>query len=96
MNDFTKYVNILHLIWESPTLLWTFKLLMRADETRNSLNACFVYDLAKTQQIKNKLIMQGSHRVWKTGKTGKKIMVREKSGNFILGEKSGKSQGILF
>ena len=30
---------------------------------------------------------QGSHRVWKTGKTGKKIMVREKS---------GKSQGILF
>ena len=31
--------------------------------------------------------MQGSHRVWKTGKTGKKIMVREKS---------GKSQGILF
>ena len=32
-------------------------------------------------------IWQGSHRVWKTGKTGKKIMVREKS---------GKSQGILF
>ena len=32
--------------------------------------------------------MQGSHRVWKTGKTGKKIMVREKSGNFILGQKS--------
>ena len=31
--------------------------------------------------------LQGSHRVWKTGKTGKKIMVREKS---------GKSQGILF
>ena len=26
----------------------------------------------------------------------KKIMVREKSGNFILGQKSGKSQGILF
>ena len=25
-----------------------------------------------------------------------KIMVREKSGNFILGQKSGKSQGILF
>ena len=25
----TKYVNILHLTWESPTLLWTFKLLMR-------------------------------------------------------------------
>ena len=39
---------------------------------------------------------QGSHRVWKTGKTGEKIMVREKSGNFILGPKSGKSQGILF
>ena len=35
-----KYVDILHLIWESPTLLWTFKLLMRAGETRNSLNAC--------------------------------------------------------
>ena len=33
------------------------------------------------------LIKQGSHMVWKTGKTGKKIMVREKS---------GKSQGILF
>ena len=39
---------------------------------------------------------RGSHRVWKTGKTGKKIMVREKSGNFILGQKSGKSQEILF
>ena len=43
-----------------------------------------------------KTALQGSHRVWKTGKTGKKIMVREKSGNFILGQKSGKSQGILF
>ena len=31
--------------------------------------------------------VQGSHRVWKTGKTGKEIMVREKSGNFILGQK---------
>ena len=31
---------------------------------------------------------QGSHRVWKTGKTGKKIMVREKSGNFIFDQKS--------
>ena len=41
-------------------------------------------------------LYQGSHRVWKTGKTGKKIMVREKSGNFILDQKSGKSQGILF
>ena len=30
-----------------------------------------------------------------TGKTGNKIMVREKSGNFILGQKSGKSQGIF-
>ena len=39
MNDVTqKYVNILHLTWESPTLLWTFKLLMMAGETRNSLN----------------------------------------------------------
>ena len=40
---------------------------------------------------------QGSHRVWKTGKTGKKIMVREKSGKsqgiFILGQKSGKKSG---
>ena len=35
-----KYVNILQLIWESPTLLWTFKLLPRVGETRNSLNAC--------------------------------------------------------
>ena len=40
--------------------------------------------------------VQGSHRVWKTGKTGEKIMVREKSGNFILSQKSGQSQGILF
>ena len=32
-------------------------------------------------------LRQGSHRVWKTGKTGKQIMVMEKS---------GKSQGILF
>ena len=30
---------------------------------------------------------QGSHRVWKTGKTGKKLLVKEKS---------GKSQGISF
>ena len=37
-----KYVNILHLILESPIILWTFKLLMRAGETRNSLNACFI------------------------------------------------------
>ena len=41
MNDVTQiYVNICQLIWESPTLLWTFKLRMRAGETRNSLNAC--------------------------------------------------------
>ena len=38
-------------------------------------------------------IYQGSHRVWKTGE---QIMVREKSGNFILGQKSGKSQGFCF
>ena len=37
---------------------------------------------------------QGSHRVWETGKTGEKLMVRKKSGNFILGQKSGKNQGI--
>ena len=44
MNDVTqKYVNILHLTWESPTLLWTFKLLMMAVE--NSLNA-YVYETA--------------------------------------------------
>ena len=36
-------------------------------------------------------IYQGSHRVWKTGKTGKKIMVRE----FYFGPKVRKSQGIL-
>ena len=43
MNDVTqKCVNILHLTWESPTLLWMFKLLMRAGETRNSLNGCFI------------------------------------------------------
>ena len=36
INDVTKYVNILHLTWESSTLLWPFKLLMRASETRNS------------------------------------------------------------
>ena len=42
MNDVTyKYVNILHLAWESPTLLWMFKELIKADETRNSLNACY-------------------------------------------------------
>ena len=30
MNDVTqKYVNILHSTWENPTLLWTFKVLMR-------------------------------------------------------------------
>ena len=47
MNDVTKkYVNMFHLTWESPTLLWTFKLLMKAGETRNSLNAClFGYNL---------------------------------------------------
>ena len=39
------------------------------------------------QSRREVLKYQGSHRVWKTGKTGKKIMVREKS---------GKSQGILF
>ena len=45
MNDVTqKYVNILHLAWESPTLLWTFNLRMRAGETRNSLNACYICD----------------------------------------------------
>ena len=43
MNDVTKNTfNILHLTWESPTLLWTFKLLMRAGETNNSLNVCFI------------------------------------------------------
>ena len=36
MND----VNILLLTWEIPTLLWMFNSLMRAGETRNSLNAC--------------------------------------------------------
>ena len=35
-----KYVNILHLTWGIPTLLWMFKVLMKAGETRNSLNAC--------------------------------------------------------
>ena len=42
MNNVTqKYTTILHFTEESTTLLWTFKLLMRACETRNSLNACF-------------------------------------------------------
>ena len=30
-----------NLTWESPTLLWTFKILMRAGETRKSLNDCY-------------------------------------------------------
>ena len=34
--------NVINITWESPTLLWTFKLMMRAGETRNSLNACFI------------------------------------------------------
>ena len=42
------------------------------------------------------LFKKCSSRVWKTGKTGKKIMVREKSGNFILGQKSGKSFKFCF
>ena len=42
MNYVTKkYVNILHLKCESATLLWSFKLLMRAGKTTNSLNACY-------------------------------------------------------
>ena len=42
MNDATKkYVDILHLTWECPTLLWMFKALIKVGETRNSLNACF-------------------------------------------------------
>ena len=46
MNDVTKtYINILNLTWESPALLWTFKLLMRVDETKNFLNACCSVDL---------------------------------------------------
>ena len=55
MNDVTrKYVNILHLTWESPTLLWTFKLLMRAGETRNSLNACLYYMDKPVNKFKNR------------------------------------------
>ena len=61
MNYVTKkYVNILHLTWESPTRLWTFKVLMRADETRNSLNGedvksyinkevSFIYNICTTR-----------------------------------------------
>ena len=40
--------------------------------------------------------LQGSHHVWKTGKTGKIKSVREKSGNLILVKMSGNCQGILF
>ena len=48
MYDVTKkYINVLHLTWESPTLLRTFKLLMRAGETRNYLNAYFICFLKK-------------------------------------------------
>ena len=56
MNDVTKkYVIILHLkkTWESPTLLWTYKLLMRAGETRNSPNACFRKHLYVQMSVKN-------------------------------------------
>ena len=42
MTSHNKYINILHLTWESPTLLWTFKVLRKANETRNSLNACLL------------------------------------------------------
>ena len=37
MTSHTRYVNILHLTWQSPTLLWAFKLLMRVGKTRNYL-----------------------------------------------------------
>ena len=37
-----KNVNILNLTWESPTLLCTFKLLMRAGEAWNYVNACSI------------------------------------------------------
>ena len=36
-----KYINI-HVTWESPTRLWMFKVLIKAAETRNFLNAYFV------------------------------------------------------
>ena len=38
----------------------------------------------------------GSGKQGKQGKNNGQGKVREKSGNFILGQKSGKSQGILF
>ena len=38
-----------------------------------------------SNKFRNKDELQGSHRVWKT----EKIMVWEKSANFILGQKSG-------
>ena len=43
MNDITKkYVNLQYFTFNmgKSYTLWTFKLLMRAGETRNSLNAC--------------------------------------------------------
>jgi len=50
--------------------------------------------------IEARRLIQGSHRSGKSGKSqGKKYgqgKVREKSGNFVLGQKSGKSQGTFF
>ena len=52
--------------------------------------------------VRGDCIKQGSHGDWKTGKTGKMIMVREKSGKSQGTNKNdqksgnfGKSQGIL-
>ena len=61
MNDVTKYVNILHLTWESPTLMWPFKLLMRTGETKNSLNACYIYALQEREY--NKWTKQQTEKV---------------------------------
>ena len=41
-----------------------------------------IYSVLWAIQCNNKYV-QGSHRVWKTGKTETKIMVREKSGYFF-------------